>query len=203
MKTPWMEMTVREFQSALASSSPTPGGGTAAAISLGQAAALTCMVADLTMGKEKWQSGWDVAEKSAMLAVSMLTRSGQLADDDSESFDSVMDSFKLPKQSDEEIETRRSAIRNATLQAAVVPLETARLAHTLLQHLPDLAKFGNANAGLLASAACKGALFNVDINLASIPEEMGSELAKEASELQESCRVLSRSVMDEVRARLT
>jgi formiminotetrahydrofolate cyclodeaminase len=84
MKTPWMEMTVREFQSALASSSPTPGGGTAAAISLGQAAALTCMVADLTMGKEKWQSGWDVAEKSAMLAVSMLTRSGQLADDDSE-----------------------------------------------------------------------------------------------------------------------
>ena len=210
MKTPWMEMTVREFQSALASSSPTPGGGTAAAISLGQAAALTCMVADLTMGKEKWQSGWDVAEKSAMLAVNMLTRAGQLADDDSESFDAVMDSFKLPKQSDEEIESRRSAIRNATLQAAVVPLETARLAHNLLQHLPDLAKFGNANAvsdvgvaGLLASAACKGSLFNVDINLASIPEEMGSELAKEASELQESCRVLSRSVMDEVRARLT
>ena len=210
MKTPWMEMTVREFQSALASSSPTPGGGTAAAISLGQAAALTCMVADLTMGKEKWQSGWDVAEKSAMLAVNMLTRAGQLADDDSESFDAVMDSFKLPKQSDEDIEIRRSAIRNATLQAAVVPLETARLAHNLLQHLPDLAKFGNANAvsdvgvaGLLASAACKGALFNVDINLASIPEEMGSELAKEASELQESCRVLSRSVMDEVRARLT
>ena len=210
MKTPWMEMTVREFQSALASSSPTPGGGTAAAISLGQAAALTCMVADLTMGKEKWQSGWDIAEKSAILAVNMLTRAGQLADDDSESFDAVMDSFKLPKQSDEEIESRRSAIRNATLQAAVVPLETARLAHNLLKHLPDLAKFGNANAvsdvgvaGLLASAACKGALFNVDINLASIPEEMGSELAKEASELQESCRVLSRSVMDEVRARLT
>ena len=210
LKTPWMEMTVREFQSALASSSPTPGGGTAAAISLGQAAALTCMVADLTMGKEKWQSGWDVAEKSAILAVSMLTRAGQLADDDSDSFDAVMDSFKLPKQSDEEIESRRTAIRNATLQAAVVPLETARLAHNLLQHLPELAKFGNGNAvsdvgvaGLLASAACKGALFNVDINLASIPEEMGSDLAKEASELQESCRVLSRSVMDEVRARLT
>jgi methenyltetrahydrofolate cyclohydrolase len=210
MKTPWMEMTVREFQSALASSSPTPGGGTAAAISLGQAAALTCMVADLTMGNEKWKSGWDVAEKSAMLAVSMLTRAGQLADDDSDSFDAVMDSFKLPKQSDEEIESRRSAIRSATLQAAFVPLETAKLAHNLLQHLPDLAKFGNANAvsdvgvaGLLASAACKGALFNVDINLASIPEDMGSELAKEASELQDSCRVLSRSVMDEVRARLT
>ena len=121
-----------------------------------------------------------------------------------------LDSGETRRSSIVEIESRRSAIRNATLQAAVVPLETARLAHNLLQHLPDLAKFGNANAvsdvgvaGLLASAACKGALFNVDINLASIPEEMGSELAKEASELQESCRVLSRSVMDEVRARLT
>ncbi len=210
MKTPWMEMTVREFQSALASSSPTPGGGTVAAISLGQAAALTCMVADLTLGKEKWESGWEIAEKSAILAVGMLTRAGQLADDDSDSFDAVMETFKLPKQNDDEVMTRRAAIRSATLQAAVVPLETARLAHTLLQHLPELAKLGNANAvsdigvaGLLASAACKGALFNVDINLASIPEEMGAELAKEASELQESCRVLSRSVMDEVRARLT
>ena len=55
MKTPWMEMTVRDFQSALASSSPTPGGGTAAAIALGQASALTVMVCDLTIGKEKWQ----------------------------------------------------------------------------------------------------------------------------------------------------
>ncbi len=210
MKTPWMEMTVREFQSALASSSPTPGGGTVAAMSLGQAAALTCMVADLTIGKEKWQSGWDIADKSAQLSVRMLTRAGQLADEDSDSFDAVMASFKLPKESDDEIVTRRIAIHSATLQAAAVPLETARLAHDLLQLLPDLAKLGNANAasdvgvaGLLASAACKGALFNVDINLSSIPEEMGAELAKEASELQDSCRVLSRSVMDEVRAHLT
>jgi formiminotetrahydrofolate cyclodeaminase len=179
-------------------------------MSLGQAAALTCMVADLTIGKEKWQSGWDIADKSALLAVRMLTRAGQLAEEDSDSFDAVMASYKLPKENDDEIVTRRTAIHSATLQAAVVPLETARLAHDLLQLLPELAKLGNANAasdvgvaGLLASAACKGALFNVDINLSSIPEEMGAELAKEASELQDSCRVLSRSVMDEVRARLT
>ena len=52
MNTPWMEMTLREYQNALASSSPTPGGGTAAAIALGQASALTCMVCDLTIGKK-------------------------------------------------------------------------------------------------------------------------------------------------------
>ena len=57
----WMDMSLRDFQSSLASSSPTPGGGTAAAVALGQAAALTCMVADLTIDKEKWQEGWQIA----------------------------------------------------------------------------------------------------------------------------------------------
>ena len=67
MKTPWMEMTVRDFQAALASSSPTPRRGTAAAIALGQASALTVMVADLTLGKEKWQDGWGISEKSVAI----------------------------------------------------------------------------------------------------------------------------------------
>ena len=74
MKTPWMEMTVRDFQSALASSSPTPGGGTAAAIALGQASALTIMVCDLTLGKEKWQDGWGAAESALPTAVSTMSR---------------------------------------------------------------------------------------------------------------------------------
>ena len=60
----WMDMTLRDFQDALASSDPTPGGGTAAAVALGQATALTRMVAQLTLGKEKWQEGWIGAEKA-------------------------------------------------------------------------------------------------------------------------------------------
>jgi len=75
----WSEMTLREFQTALASSSPTPGGGTAAAVSLGQAAALSCMVADLTLGKEKWESGWGIAEKTQECAIGMFGRALDLA----------------------------------------------------------------------------------------------------------------------------
>ena len=93
MKTPWMEMTVRDFQTALASSSPTPGGGTAAAISLGQASALTIMVCDLTIGKDKWSDGWPIAEKAMLSAVKIMTRAGELADEDSDAFDDVMASF--------------------------------------------------------------------------------------------------------------
>ncbi len=209
MKTPWMEMKLRDFQAALASSSPTPGGGTAAAISLGQASALTIMVCDLTIGKEKWSQGWGIAEKALVNSVKIMTRAGELADEDSEAFDEVMASFRLPKGSEDEVMTRRTAIRDATLNATKKPFETAELALNLMELLPELASKGNANAvsdvgvaGLLASAACKGALFNVDINLASLPEEMAEEIRISAPEIKEKARILSRKIMDEVRDRI-
>lgn len=209
MRTPWMEMTVRDFQAALASSSPTPGGGTAAAIALGQASALTIMVCDLTIGKEKWKEGWEISEKSLMKAVKIMSRSGELADEDSDAFDSVMESFRLSKDTDEEKEIRRNAIRAATLTATEKPFETAQLALELLELLPGLASKGNANAvsdvgvaGLLASAACKGALFNVDINLGSLPEEMAIEIRDQIPEILEKSRSLSREIMDCVRDRI-
>ena len=209
MKTPWMEMTVRDFQTALASSSPTPGGGTAAAIALGQASALTVMVCDLTIGKEKWQDGWKIAEEAMLLSVKIMRRAGELADEDSDAFDEVMASFKLPKGNDEEVSIRKTAIRNATLKATEKPFETAELALDLLKILPELASKGNSNAvsdvgvaGLLASAACKGALFNVDINLGSLPENFASEIRLNAPLIQEESRLFSRKVMDAVREKL-
>ena len=209
MKIPWMEMTVRDFQAALASSSATPGGGTAAAISLGQASALTIMVCDLTLGKDKWQAGWDAANSALSSSVRIMSRAGELADEDSDAFDEVMASFKLPKDTDEEKGIRRTAIRNATLGATEKPFETAELALRLLKLLPELAINGNANAvsdigvaGLLASAACKGALFNVDINLDSLPEDMATEIRKSAPIILDESRDISRQIMDAFRERI-
>lgn len=209
MKIPWMEMTLRDFQAALASSSPTPGGGTAAAIALGQASALAIMVCDLTIGKEKWEDGWNIAERTLTASIRIMIRAGELADEDSDAFDDVMASFKLPKGTDSEKDARRSAIRNATLSATEKPFETAELALELLGLLPELASKGNANAvsdvgvaGLLASAACKGALFNVDINLGSLPDDMAVEIRNSTPEVLEKSRELSREIMDAVRDRL-
>lgn len=205
----WMEMSLRDFQSALASSSPTPGGGTASAVALGQAAALTCMVADLTIGNDKWKDGWICAEKAQSIAIKIFSQAGKLAKDDSDSFDLVMESFKLPKSNEEEIQSRRNAIRNATLKAALVPFETAELAYELLEVLPELANKGNANAvsdvgvaSLLASAAAKGALFNVDINLGSLPDEMIGDLGVKSAQLLEKSRLLSKDSLNVVRSRL-
>lgn len=205
----WASMSLREFQAALASSSPTPGGGTAAAVALGQAAALSIMVCDLTLGKEKWVEGWAIAEDIQSLAIPMMERANQLATEDSEAFDRVMAGFSMPKSTEEEKGVRRTNIRAATYSAAEVPFETASLALDLLTKLPALARNGNANAvtdvgvaGLLASAAAKGALFNVDINLDSLPEEMAAELRAKSTTVSEQTRIESRAVMEAVRARM-
>ena len=115
----------------------------------------------------------------------------------------------MPKGTDDEKMIRRQAIRDATLVATQKPFETAQLALKLLEVLPELATTGNANAvsdvgvaGLLASAACKGALFNVDINLQGLPDEMAVEIRKEAPEILDNSRLLSRKVMDAVRDRM-
>lgn len=202
----WTKLTVKEFQNALKSSDPTPGGGTAAAIALGQAGALAIMVADLTLSSDKYEDGHDISNNIKKLCENLIQESDKLAEADSNAFDSVVESFKMPKDTEQEKDARRTRIRESTLEAAVVPFKTAELGLKLLELLPLLAKHGNPNAGsdvgvssLLASAAVKGALFNVDINLNSLPKEMGLDLRERTPEILKSSRELSKQCMDEVR----
>ena len=203
------DMTLDQYRDALASDAPTPGGGTAAAVALSQGAALAIMVCNLTDGKEKWKDGWGDAQACRNIATPLLELGHQLAADDADSFDAVMSAYKLPRDTDEEISNRRLAIQNATLKAAMVPMETANRAYELLELLPTLARTGNANAvtdvgvaGLLISAACKGALFNVEINVSSLPNEVGGDLRSQLDELRNNCRDMARDVMHAVHDRM-
>lgn len=203
------DMTLQDFSDSLASTNPTPGGGSAAAVALSQGAALTVMVADITIGREKWKSGWGASEAAKVIATPLVKDGFTLANDDTDSFVSVMDSFKLPKDTTEQKDARSVAIREATYQAALVPLQTARDGLQLLLCQEELAVTGNANAvtdvgvaSLLASAACKGALFNVHINAISLPDELSRPLLEEVTEIRDKSRDASRAVMKAVYARL-
>lgn len=203
------DMTLDQYRDALASAEPTPGGGTAAAVALAQGAALTVMVCNLTEGREKWAEGQEAAKAARAVAEPLLERAHVLAHEDAHSFDGVMAAFRMAKETDEEKAARRSAIHTGTLAAAEVPMETARLAFGLLHTLPALAELGNSNAvtdvgvaSLLASAACKGALFNVEINVLGIPDELGAPLKAELDDLRERCRDLSRVIMSAVHDRM-
>ena len=202
----WADITLREFQNALASSDPTPGGGSAAGVALGQAAALAKMVADLTLGNDKYANGWSIAESVNAVATPLLDEGLNLAQLDSEAFDAVVSGFKMPKTNDEEKSIRREEIRNSMLGAAKVPYDTACYALDLMKLLPDLATYGNENAvsdvgvsGLLASAALKGAIFNIEINLNSLPETYGVEMRNHLPTLSNEGKIYSRQCMEAVR----
>lgn len=205
----WMEMSLTDFQDALASKSATPGGGTAAAVALGQAAALTEMVCSLTIGSEKWSEGWSAAENARVVAAEVLSHAGRLANEDSAAFDTVVAAFRMPKATEEEKELRRKSIREGTLRAAMVPLETAKKGMELLHTLEPIASKGNGNAAsdvgvasLLASAAVKGALFNVEINVASLPPEMAAGVVEQSKGMREACSQVARGVMHAVHDRI-
>ena len=129
--------------------------------------------------------------------------------EDSDSYDQVVATFRLPKTTDEEVEERRQAIRLATLHAAEVPLETAKLGMELLSKLEQLALYGNGNAAsdvgvasLLASAAVKGALFNVEINVASLPESMAAPVVEQSVGMRGACSEVSKLIMHAVHGRI-
>ena len=162
----------------IASSEPTPGGGSVAALSLAHAHSLSLMVARLTLAKEKWVDGHDAAKATIELSEPALEEAILLAISDSEAFESVMSAYRLPKETEDEKKQRSEEIRNATIGAALAPLNTASSAQKLLSNLEKQSASCNPNAltdlasaSEMALSAAKIASLNVKINLEYIEGE--------------------------------
>ena len=158
-----------EILNSISSSSPTPGGGSVAALILAHAHSLAAMVARLTLKSEKWSDGHEIANLIVKQSEERIQESILLADKDAASFDAVMVAYRLPKDEDGST-TKADSIREATIGAALVPLETIQAAHNLLNDLLELSRCCNANAltdlaasGELAHSAAKIAQMNVKI----------------------------------------
>ncbi len=171
------DMKLDDFLNTLATSEPVPGGGTAAALAGATGTALLCMVGEITMGKKKPEDKTPI-EQSLSNLKPLVNRFKELADEDSDAFSKVMDAFKLPKESDEEKAARSKAIQDATVIAADVPLDTARVALTAAENAMNLAEFGSKSAisdvacgVLFLDTAFKGALYNVEINVSGMNDE--------------------------------
>jgi len=91
-----VSMKIDGFLSELSSNSPAPGGGSVAALSGALGAALSSMVCNLTVGKEKYADVQneikDALKKSEQLRKDLI----KLIDEDTEAFNSVMKAFKMP-----------------------------------------------------------------------------------------------------------
>ncbi len=184
-----LEAKIREAQSGpsldgwiddLASGSPTPGGGSAAALAGTLAAALVAMVARLTIGKKAYAAVENRARAILAEAESLRAELRRLVDEDAAAYAGVSRAYKIPKDDP----ARSGAVDDALLAAARTPAEVVKRARRVHQLAEEIGAIGNKNAtsdarvaGLLAGTAVDGALENIKVNVAAMSNQVqGKEL---------------------------
>jgi len=179
------------FVSSVASSTPTPGGGSVSAHVGALAAALAQMVAGLTVGRKKYAAVDAEMKQIGLDAADLGNELAALVEADARAYTAVSNAYKLPKEPEDAAVRRTEAITEALLGASRVPLDTARACARVAELASAVAVKGNTNAvsdagvaALLAEAACRGAAYNVRINIAALEDKSrGASLAAEATEL--------------------
>ena len=196
-------MTIQQFAMQTASNEPVPGGGSISALAGSLAAALTEMVAGLTIGKKKYA---DAEEEMKAAIEAMRPIRDQLLDDikrDSESFDQYMQALALPKETEEEKAARTEAMQNGLKAAVAVPLSVAKAACGILPYAETMVVKGNKTAvtdalvaTMMARTAVLGAGFNVKINLESIKDqEYVDRIGKEVAELEKQAVEMEKKIL--------
>ena len=179
------------FVASVASADPVPGGGSVAAHAGALAAALAQMVAGLTVGKKKYAAVDAEMKTAALEAVSLGNRLAALVKRDAEAYSRVSAAYKLAKEPADAARQRAETITLALLEAAEVPLETARCCVDVARLASVVAEKGNSNAvtdagvaALLAEAGCRGAAYNVRVNVQALDDKSrGSALERDAAQL--------------------
>ena len=202
--------SLQNYLDTLASKSATPGGGSAAALMGAQAAALTSMVCNLTIGKPKY------AEiETEMLA--LLEKSEALCEAltgmikaDVDVFNRLMATYALPKETDDEKVARSAAIQTVLKDATDVPLTCAKACAEVIMLSRIAAEKGSSavisDAGVAVMsgyAALKSAALNVYINAASLKDrEFADAKLAELNDILNGAEIASQEIYDLVKSRL-
>ncbi|WP_410872448.1 cyclodeaminase/cyclohydrolase family protein [Nocardia sp. A7] len=176
-------VTLEHYLSELAAKVPAPGGGAVAALHAAQAAALVAMVARYTTRAKDAQNR-PVIDQIIVAADAALARSLDLADADAAAFTAVGAAYKLPKDTDAELAARTAAINTALVEAARVPAAVVDEADEILSLAAELLPIGNPNvvtdigaAADAARAAAMSSQLNIEINVGSLPADLGDSFA--------------------------
>jgi formiminotetrahydrofolate cyclodeaminase len=173
-----IDRTVHELLAAFRTSAPTPGGGSASALTGATGASLLTMVAGLpkpvASTAEDIQDLHRAGARCSELALQLET----LIDKDADAYGFVVAAYRMPKGTDEEQRARSASIQEGMRAAIATPLEVMRACSSALEEASVIARLGNRNAasdvkvalGLL-QAGLRGALENVDINLGTVKDQ--------------------------------
>lgn len=197
------------FIDELAAPTPTPGGGSAGAYAGAMGAALVAMVAGLTIGKKKYAEVEAEMQAIRVIAESLRQELTQSVDDDAASFEVLMATFKLPKDTDEQKAARNAVIIQATLNAAHIPLHVAEDAVKVMELALKCAKDANLNAisdsmsgFAMSRAALTAAGYNVKINVNSLEDKsVGEKMLKELAALEKEADKLEKEIREIMQSR--
>lgn len=203
-------MQVKEYLDVLKSDAPAPGGGSVSALAGAQGVGLFMMVADLTIGKEKYADFQDVCKEAKEKGMPLYEELVDGIDKDTEAFNLVAAAFKMPKETEEDKAARRQAIADGTLVSTEVPFRTMQLGYEGLCLAKTLIGKSNPNAAsdlgvaILNLTACiKGAWLNVKINLPGVKDEAKAKyFAEEGQKMYDEADAMAKSLYEEVASSL-
>ena len=163
--------TIKEFANITSSESPAPGGGSISAYCGALGVSLAVMVANLSAHKRGWDDKWEYYSNSGEKGMFLQSQLLDLVDEDTDAFNSIMNAFSLPKDTDDEKVIRNNQIQRATKNAIEVPFKIMSICYDSLDIILEMAQNGNPNsitdvgvAMHCAKAAIHGAFLNVRIN---------------------------------------
>ena len=172
------ELTIPAFAELLGSDAPAPGGGSAAALSGAVGAALTTMVAALTVGKEKYQAHESLMRDIITEGTKLRLQLTDVIDRDTEAFNAVSAVFTMPKDTDAEKAARKEAMQQALKACTLTPYEMMECALAALELTKQALGRSNTNAAsdlgvsaLALKASVQGAWLNILINIGGIRDE--------------------------------
>jgi glutamate formiminotransferase/formiminotetrahydrofolate cyclodeaminase len=115
-----------------------------------------------------------------------------LVDEDTEAFNKIMEAYRLPKKSEEEIRLRKETVQQAVKEAIMVPFRVMETAYSGFSLIREMVEKGNpasvtdAAVGALALRSCiKGAFLNVRINAISLDDKgFVNEILRKGSDIE-------------------
>ncbi len=198
-----IDFTLTDFADETAGESMAPGGGSIAAYVGVLGVSLGTMVANLSAHKAGWDDTWEFFSEWAEKGQAYKNKLLFLVDEDTNSFNKIIEGFRMPKTTSEEKEIRLQAIQNATKYATEIPFQVMQTAYNSMEVMQAMLKNGlqsslsDAGVGILcARAAVVGAYFNVRINAKDIKDKKFVDaILKKAKNVYDKMIALEQEVM--------
>lgn len=201
-----IDHTFRKLIDDLAARTPTPGGGSAAALSACLGTALFLMVVRFSRGKKA------NLERDADLAAAETALQGHLdrllpmAERDCRSFDLVSTAYQMPKETEADKALRNRAIQEGMLGAMVVPEETLCMVRDVCHAMTGVIDCVGKNiisdlasGSALLRAAAEGAFLNVKINAAYLDNKvLATATTERAQAVRKEIRDHAQAIADKV-----